>query len=325
MDNLNLKKKKVDFTVNLVQPNKVTNARYDFDERQENILTLVIEAIQKHMSKVKFIQMDLFGQPMVTVNISENKLSMKDYWESAKKMKDKGFDFEYTNQDGRREEVCGVLISTVRRVEGISEIELTINPWAIPYLLYWGKGVGGTIFNKTIALTIRGQYPKRMYKLCKRWEDRGGFSMPVSEFRLLMGLENSYEGSGKLKMLLKRCQKVLMEDADVYFNFTMEKKGKSRSYNLLHFHVVGNNKHKPKTKKSDLYVAVYSIISLVYPSTKSSKAQIISDKLADNPENLENFYRRTQKLRREYSEGSKTTEDIIKLVRYILREDYDIT
>jgi hypothetical protein len=316
--------KKPVMKINLVQPNKVTNARHDFDERQENILTLMIEAIQNHMSKVEFIQTDLFGQPMIAIDFAANGLNKAKYWESAKKMRSKDFEFEYTNQDGFNEEVAGVLITTVRKIEGKSRIELTINQWAIPYLLYWGKGVGGTVFNKVIALTIRGEYPKRMYKLCKRWEDRGGFSMPIKEFRQMMMLEDSYEGNKNLKTLLKRCQVAMMETADIYFNFTMEKKGGSRSYNLLNFKIEGNNKNKPKQQKTDMYVSVYNTLTLVYPVIKSSNAQEISDKLASDPQKLEDFYRRTRKLLRELDEGDKSVSDIIKLVRYILKTDYGI-
>jgi plasmid replication initiation protein len=312
--------------INLIQPNKVTNARHDFNERQENILTLMIDAVQKHMTKQEHIQTDLFGSPMITIDLKSNGLDnhKQEYHESALGMIKKTFEFEYTNPDGCEEEVAGVLITTVRHIKGKSVLELTINQWAIPYLLYWGKGVGGTVFNKMIALTIKGEYPKRLYKLCKRWEDRGGFAISIDEFRQMLAIENKYKTNKDLKKLLKRCQEKLMEDADVYFNFDFEKLNGSRSANMIHFTILGNNKKRPKHQKTDMYVRVYGMLSLAFPTSKSSMATDVANKLADKPENLERFYHRTKRLKNELDDGTKTITDVVKLIKHILKNDYSI-
>lgn len=312
--------------ITLVQPNKVTNARHRYNERQENILTLIIDATQQHMTREKHIETDLFGSPMVAIDLTKHKLSgnMIAYHQAAKDMMKIDFEFEWTTPENKKEDVNGVLITTVRKVKGSSVIELTINPWAIPYLLYWGKDVGGTVFNKMVALTIRGEYPKRMYKLCKRWEDRGGFTMSVDEFRTIMCLEDKYKGTKELKKLLKRCEIRLKEDADVYFKFEFAKVGGSRSYNMINFIVVGNNKKRKKEHKTDMYSRVYSILCLAYPVMKSSKAVLVADKLADKPENLERFYYRTKRLKEDLDSGAKTITDVVKLVKYIVKNDYDI-
>jgi plasmid replication initiation protein len=316
--------KKQENPIELVQPNKVTNARHDYTEREENILTLMIDAIQKHMSKETPIETDLFGEPTVTIDIKEVGANNKSqYWEAAKNMRFKTFDFEYTNQDNKTEEVAGVLVTTVRNIRETSKIKVTINKWAIPYLLYWGKGVGGTIFNKTTALTLKGEYTKKLYKLCKRWEDKGGFSMSLDEFRKMLVLENKYPKLKDFKnWVLDKSIDRMKEGADVYFNYSLTKIGGSRSYNQINFTIHGNNKRKPKEAKTDLYVFVYNMLCIAYPNHVNSAAQEICDRIAERPDKFEELYRRMKKLKQELDDQTKTINDLSKLIKYIIKNDY---
>jgi len=45
----------------MVQPNIVTNARYEYCQMEKDIMYHIIEALQTHMSKEKPMQSDLFG------------------------------------------------------------------------------------------------------------------------------------------------------------------------------------------------------------------------------------------------------------------------
>ena len=41
-------------------------------------------------------------------------------------------------------ETTGVIITTIHNIKGTNQIIININPWAIPFLVYYGVGVGGT-------------------------------------------------------------------------------------------------------------------------------------------------------------------------------------
>lgn len=314
-------------SLELVQPNKVTNARYNFSEREENILTLMIDALQKHMTRERPIQTDLFGEPMIvidTVELGSNNKSQ--YLRAARSMMNKVFEFEYTNpKTQRKEDVMGVLVTTIRNINGTSKIELTINKWAIPYLLYWGKGVGGTIFEKATALKLPGNYTKRLYKLCKRWEDTGYFSMPLDELREMLMLEEKYP---KIKDLKKRvldpAAKKMKEMADVYFSYSLEKVAGSRSYNFIHFTIHANDKNRATGKKSDMYMFVYAMLSIAFPSIKSSAARDIADHISQDNDAFERLYFRLKKLKNELDTGEKDVNDVIRLIKHILKTDYGI-
>lgn len=310
-------------SLTLVQPNKVTNARYEFSPAQEDILTLMIDAVQKHMTNEREIQTDLFGEPTISIDIEDSN-NKYNFFQAALGMTEKRFEFEWTrSQDNKNIKTAGVLVTTVHDVKQTKRLELTINKWAIPYLVYWGKGVGGTVFNKAVALTLKGEYTKRLYKLCKRWEDKGGFSMSLQEFRLMMKLEKKYSKLAELRRWVLESSIERMKDgADVYFTYSLDKIGGSRSYNQINFVVHGNNKRKGKKEKTDLYVLVYNMLCFAWPNYESSKAQEICDRIAENPDKFEELYRRMKKLKDEYDSGEKTREDLNKLIKHIIKNDY---
>jgi len=308
----------------LCQPNKVTNARYDYNEREENILTLMIDAIQKHMTREKPIQTDLFNQPMIRIDTKDVGSNHKaDYIKALQSLRKKDISFEWTNEEGKRIETETSLVGAIHNHKESSIIDVTIQSWAIPYLTYIGKGVGGTIYNKTIALTLRGQYTKRMYKLCKEWENKGGFSMSIDEFRKKLCLEDKYPKTIELKRrVLDPSQERMKEGADVYFNCSFDKKGGSRSYNQINFTIFGNNKALPKEKKTDLYVFVYNMLCISYPNHQSSAAQEICDRIAQVPEKFESLYHKMKKLKGQLERNEKDISQIIGLIRHIIKEDF---
>jgi len=311
--------------ISLVQPNKVTSARYNYSAREENILTLIVAAVQGHMTREQTIQRDLFGLPQITIDIKDVGCKHKsEYLNALEKLRIKSISFEWKNPvDGKTRETHTSLVSAYHNVKQTSIIEVALSTWSIPYLLYWGNGVGGTIFNKITALTLSSQYTKRIYKNCKRWEDKGGFSLSIKEFREMLCLDNFYSKNANLKArILEPAKKELSKNADIYFDYTFEKIGGSRSYNQLNFSIKSNNKKLDNDNKTELYLLVYNIIGLAYPSIKSSKAKDITDKLADNPYILEKAYKRLIKIKNELDDGSKSYEDTIKLIKFILNEDY---
>jgi plasmid replication initiation protein len=317
--------------IELVQPNKVTNAIYNYNETQENILILMIDAIQKHMTKELPIQTDLFGEPMIRINVNElgltgyaNKKRVLSYVED---LRIKSIRFEWQHPETKKQvETSTGLISAWHDYTDTPIIEITISKWAIPYLLYWGKGVGGTIFSKAIALKLPGNYTKRLYKLCKRWEDVGGFSMPLSEFREMLMLEGKYDRIIDLKKrVIEPAKKKMKEMADVYFTYSLEKVGGSRSYNFIHFAIHSNDKNREEGKKSDMYVFIYSMLSIAYPVVKSSKARDIADHLSQDNEAFEKLYFRLKGVRKDYDSGKIKHVDVVRLIKHIIKTDYGIS
>lgn len=316
----------------LVQPNKVTNARYEFDEREEDILTIMIHALQKHMNRQEEIRRDLFNQPMVSI-VAKDKYEKRRFIYSLNKMVRKVVSFEWQDSnDKRKKKTTAPLIAAFHDTLGTLNIDVTINSWSLPYLLYWGKGVGGTIFNKRIALTLVGKYSKRMYKLCKRWEDKGGFVMTLDEFKVMLKLPKSYSKNKIEKRVLENSREEMMRDADVYFNYSITKENGSRSYNSINFKIFPNPKNKSVENqqltssyvggKGDTYTFVYRIISIAYQPSKNSRAFDITEKLSEDPEQLKKIYKRFKRLEQENQSKNRNWSEAAPLIKYILDNDY---
>lgn len=142
--------------VMLIQPNNVTFGQYSVTEWQENLLTLISDQIQQHMTREKQLPKDLFNQPVVEIKCDEagGKNNKSKVLKEAIAMMRKNFSFRWVHPNIHQTvETFGVVITTVHNIKGTNRVALTLNPWAIPFLLYYGTGVGGTRYGKNIALT----------------------------------------------------------------------------------------------------------------------------------------------------------------------------
>jgi plasmid replication initiation protein len=239
-------------------------------------------------------------------------------------LRKKDIEFAYVNQQGQTEDVTTGIINTVRNIRDTDYITVEISTWAIPYLLYWGKGVGGTIYQKAIAVRLKGLYAKRLYKMCCRWQDKGGFDMPLAEFRKMFKIENKYKQPSDLrKRVLNPAQKELKKNADLYFEYDIHKI-QSRAYNHITFKIFSQKAPKPEENTSYWYQFVYNFITRTYPAYKDDKALRITDQLAENSETLRAAYTRFLKIRDEYNKEQKGDEDIIRLTKHILKNDFEI-
>lgn len=313
-------------SITLVQPNKFTMAKYDYSACQENVLTCILNELQAHMSNKKKIDRDLWGRPMVVLSANDVAQSNNKHYviKQLKELRKVDISFTYTRKDGKEEEVYTGLINTIRSVKESDRIEVEISLWAIPFLLYWGKGVGGTIFNKLTALTLKSIYAKRLYKICCKYKDRGGFVMNLDELREILCLEGRYSDLKDFrKRVLDRGKAELKESADLYFEYSLSKVH-SRRYNTIQFKIISDDAPKDKDKPSIHYQFVYNFLTRTYPSYTSDKAMRMTEKLSENTDRLRAAYTKFCKLDDQYTSGTKTREDIIKLTKHILKSDFDI-
>lgn len=315
--------------VDTIQPNSVTTARYSFNSVQEDILTLMYSAIQDHLSTDKNIQTDLFGNPQITFNYRKVKSgkNKQQYITHAQGMINKSFEFDYTNKENKIQNVKGALVTTViyTKDERDPNITLVINTWAIPYLLYWGKGVGGTTFSAALSLSLRSVHTKVLYKICCQHRRDGGFGKLIEDFKKDLKIkEGTYNDTKSFKKLLTRAQTELKEKSNIYFEFKLLKKGGSKVYNWINFKVITKEGFVNKVERTDMWTTIFSVLSFPYPSVENDKAMRIADNFAETPELQEKFYRRCKKLRDEFDDGKLDKQDVIKLVKYILKDDYGI-
>jgi plasmid replication initiation protein len=309
----------------LIQPNKVTTASYAYSATEENILTCIMASIQGHLTQEQPIQTDLFGSPIVRIRASQVASGKNKYHviNELRKLRKKDIFYSYEDAEGKKD-VETNLISGHTDLADTDFIDVHLAAYSIPYLVYYGKGVGGTIYSKTLALTLQGKYTKRIYKMLKQWEDKGGVpTIDIEDFRHQFNLPKSYKNPYLLReKVLDPAKEELNKHGDITFEYSLTKV-KSRSYNTLNIKIFSTKTNKSNDNTDHWYKFVYFFIGRTYPTYENDRAQRITDQLSSGG-NLRAAFTKFSKLDDDFSNGKKNNEDVVKLTKYILKNDFGI-
>lgn len=315
----------------LIQPNNVTFGQYHVTEWQEDFLTLVADKLQKHMTRKEEFPTDLFGQPYVEIITSEitgNNKNKAKVLEELKGLKTKSFSFKWVHPRMKREiETSGVIVTTIHNVKGKDLITANINPWAIPFLLYYGVGVGGTRFSKSKALSLRGNYTKRLYKIICSQRDRKEYYYPIDDFKRDMEIpagKKNYEIKRDILEVTK--ERISESGSDVWFDYEMISrfplKGRKPKDDTIVFKIHTSEPRKEGGSQGDMWGYVYRWLVRCYGSG-NSKAQDITDKL-NNKGELQTVYERAGYYDDKVATGEMTLEHAVNSLKKMLREAHKI-
>jgi len=209
----------------MIVPNNVTFGQYHVSEWQENLLTLIGDKLQKHISREQELPRDLFNQPYVEILCDEaggknNKNKIK---EEVRDLCKKPFTFSWVHPEIHKTvESTGTIITTWHDVKGTNRLILNFNIWAIPFLLYYGIGVGGTRYSKNIALSLRGNYTKRLYKIVCSQQDRNVYYYSIDRFRRDLFISEKYTNANIEQMILKPSrERIIQSGSHVWFDYEM--------------------------------------------------------------------------------------------------------
>lgn len=222
-----------------IQPNNVTFGQYEVSSIQENILTAISDFLQPRMTNNKGVVNDLMTTSdsmkdmEITINCNEvgGKNNKKRVTKEAKDLMSKQFSFRWVVPGTTQNvETTGVVVTTVHDLKGTSVLKLSVNKWAIPYLIYYGKGVGGTLFSKQIALNLRGKYAKRIYKIICSQRDRSVFEYSIKQFCADFEVPKNYDNAHIKSKILEPARKSIAEShSDVNFDYEFITKKRSKS------------------------------------------------------------------------------------------------
>ena len=97
--------------------------------------------------------------------------------------------------DGALIQQASVIIANAMRCENDpNKVVVSINPAVLPFLLYYGPGVGGTCFDRDVILTFRSMYSCRLYENLMDWSTSCGVKVvSLEEFRMLLQYPENYK------------------------------------------------------------------------------------------------------------------------------------
>lgn len=314
----------------LLQPKSVTFGQYDISEWQENILTLITESLQKHLTKEKPLNTDLFGEPYVVVKCDEaggtnNKAKVI---ASAKDLISKVFSFQWKSKNGKNVKSTGTIITTIHDVEGSNNLTINFNKWAIPFLLYYGEGSGGGLFSKNIALTLRGNMTKRIYKMISAYKDKTYYEYRIETFRKDFNVSKSYSNYLIGKKILEPAMKRIKEsNSDVWFDYELKTKykqnnGRKPKADTIVFHI----KTTAATQGTDQFRRNETIrrwVDIAFDYPTDNKTITTTDKIISS-DKCDMFFNKCIYYDDQITAGKMTTQHVKNTLLKILRDEFNI-
>lgn len=315
----------------LIQPNNVTFSSYLISEWQENILTLITEQLQKHITREQLLPKDLMGQYYVEIFADEagglnNKTKVL---AECANLADKSFSFRWIHPTIHRTiKTRGHIITTIHDVENTNRITINLNPWAIPVLLYAGAGVGGTYFDKPVALGLRGNYTKKIYKIVCSQRDKISYDYDLEQFKhdmcISLDKDNYYL---KKHILTPAMERIKASNSDVWFEFELKARkkvvGKKPKADVIVFRIMSKNPHKAGGDQFDQYRYVYSKVSNALNNPTTSSTRDIVDKVSKEGR-LDFVYNRCRYYDNEVYEGRMVKAKAENSLLKMLREDFGV-
>lgn len=317
----------------LIQPNNMTFGKYKISAMQENILTLISDRLQAFVTRNIDIPKDIFRQPYVEIHCDDaggmnNKAKVK---QEALDLCNKTFAFKWNHPYHKAVETEGVLITTVHNIKRSNSIIVNFNIWAIPFLIYYGTGVGGTRFNKGVALSFSSVYTKRLYKIICSKRDLKEFYYNIVSFREDLAIPASYDNAKIEERILKASMESINDSSsDVNFTYKMicrnKAKGKKPKHDTIVLFMQSKETKASKKARMTMYNEVYRWMCNIYKNKyESDKALEITDKL-EGLEVIERVHGRIKYYDDMITSGKNgmTTAKAYNSLAVMLYEEYSI-
>lgn len=315
----------------LLQTNNITFGQFSISEWQDNILTLINEKLQKHMAGKEDLAKDLFGIPYVTIECDEvgGRNNKQKVIQEAKDLMKKIFTFRWVHPNTHRTiESCGVIITTIHNEVGTNYLRINFNEWAIPFLLYYGKGVGGTRYSKNIALSLRGDKTKRIYKIICSQADKTEYYYPIKQFREDFQLSPSYTNSTIKKHILKPAMERIKEsNSHVWFDFELitrypKNNGRKPMADTIVFKIKNTqaiNGSSQQARNDMIYRWLTIAIDYDHQTIDKAFSAVLEGSRTDD------FYNRLCYWDDLFVQGRMHRDHIKNSILKVLRDDYGIT
>lgn len=313
------------------QPNRVTEATYDYTLVQKKILTAVIyflqEGIKHRLNGYSYEQLEIFKQnPSEKIQIkiplheiTPSKQYYSDVRESAKMLASiivrlPGKD-PFTGKAGTYfTGLMSVFVPDDYRYDRHMVIELEKE--VAKRLMEIDKNERGIPVNYTryayeIIMRSKNKHTPRIYEMISSWKKKGGFVITLDDFRSRLMLGDKYPTYKDLKnRVIKPAHEELFEKADCWFNCLAKdfevRKGKTITH--LNFKVI-----VPELKEMN-EVKKNSIIEMLRMHFGFKEEHLVAIKpiLAD-PDNFDKLNLKLLELN-DYIQSKKGTNDRIALI-----------
>ena len=139
-----------------------------------------------------------------------------------------------------------------------------------------------------------------------------------------MMLDNKYKQISHLRTrVLEDSKRELEMKADIFFSYTLNKKGKTYQSISFKFHRNTEIKDQYRGVKSEQYIFVYNFLNRFFSNQMDSKALDYSESIA-NAGKIDMAYSRFLRLDDEFTAGIKTKDDIKNLLKIVILKELGV-
>ena len=323
----------------MYQPNRVTNAVYDYSLTQEKIFTAVMFYLQNAIAISRkgedYTQLSLFKEnatssfikfkiPLKDLSIPQNYEHVK---KSVKQLASIVVEIPYKDEktDENRIRYAGLLSADIPKENNRSSyIEVEIDKRIAKLLIdieqnQYGQPINYTRFIYEIAQRAKNKYTSRIYKLICSWRKKGGFVISLEDLREQLGIESKYKYYNDIKKhILVPVQEELFEKADCWFNCDMDdfttKQGNTVTH--LNFKVITPELIEEDGKRKD-YVLYLLKTHFKFEERHQEKVKPIFINA-----NITDILFKIQKLREYCLDNAGTIKDIAEYTVTALLNDF---
>ncbi len=216
----------------IIQPNRVTMARYDYSKYEKRIMYRIIALIQSQMRGEIELDVSTFGDQYFVIpieNVDPEKKNHRLIRNALQSLQDKKISIDYDEFgdgfEGRMinwgELKAGQLIISVPHAIGKPLLEIA---------------KGFTAYSIVVVMALKSSYSMRFYEWCSRFKDTGIWFTSPDKLREMLGIEDmkGYTTYARLKdKIIDVAQKELQilyqnGESDIYFTYKEKRSGKGR-------------------------------------------------------------------------------------------------
>lgn len=206
----------------VAKSNRLIRARHSFSTYEQRIFAAMVAGIERDNSS--------FSVQKIPVQEICTKTNASDLYRRIDKITtrlvDQSVVVRTEDEDGKRGFKKVNVLSMCEYKEGEGVIKARFTRDLEPYLLELKNRY--TLYLLTVFLRLGSKYSTQIYELLKMREDLGRYRTSVEEFRHDLGLEDKYAQFGDLKRrVIEQARKELKEKADIYFTYSVVRKGRS--------------------------------------------------------------------------------------------------
>lgn len=313
----------------VVQSNQLTLAKYNLDLIDKRILYLIIDRVRKRYIEQKADEsttIDIFGNMQIQFKPSELKEidNLNRIYKRLSNFRERSIQIE-------NEEVWVTLglVNYAKHIKSKNIFEMEISKELLPYLVELTSNF--TAYSLAVALSFSSSYTQRFYELSQMWRSKGFFFYQIDELRNILECKDMYQSYGDFnRRVLQKAQQELEESfkkgiAEVYFTYEIKSKvGKKKNkVDQLSFYI-----HESEiTNSMNWQIAdfKYNIRLLITPYFSNDKAYIDRVLAGITDINIGNIiWERLNDKKQYYLRIDKNKKDIGKILRTILKEDFQI-